>query len=171
MLELYKKELTEQGVFDGELPDFLKALVNANPNPKIPYRMKLTIAVSEAILFASHLRRNILHWNGSSIPINAISFAIAGSGDGKDSSVSAVRKCFKKGYEIIDTKRKDKARNDAIKQAKAAGVENADSWDAYKEYYTSPNPLFVSPSTSEGFIQHLNELEKAGIGAGYIQSG
>ena len=171
MLDILKAELDKHRALDGELPPILKQIVDANPNPKIPYRMKLTIAVSELVLFASHLRRNILHWNGSSIPINAISFAIAGSGDGKDSAVSAARKCFKTGYSILETKRKDLAKVRAQQAARADGKENADEWDTYKEYYHTPNPLFVAPSTAEGFIQHLNDLDSAGIGAGYTQSG
>ena len=171
MLKMLEEHLIKEGVFNGTLPPILQQIAEANPNPKIPYRMKLTIAVSELVLFSSHLRRNILHWNESLIPINAISFAIAGSGEGKDSSVSAVRKCFKDGYKVIETKRKDLARINAQRAARSDGKEDPEKWEVYKDYYHTPNPLFVSPSTSEGFIQHLNDLESAGIGAGYIQSG
>lgn len=171
MLELLKKDLEENNVFSGELPPIVRKVVDSINAPQIPYRFKLTIAVSELILFVSHLRRNILHWNGSSIPINAISFVIAGSGSGKDSSVSAARRCFSEGYKIIDAKRKTIAIQNAIKDALLAGKSDPEDYNSYKEFYIAPNPLFVAPSTSEGFIQHLNDLDSAGIGAGYTQSG
>ncbi|MFA7029627.1 MAG: hypothetical protein WC179_05090 [Candidatus Cloacimonadaceae bacterium] len=171
MLELLKEDLQKNNVFSGELPPIVRKVVDSINAPQIPYRFKLTIAVSELILFVSHLRRNILHWNGSSIPINAISFVIAGSGSGKDSSVSAARKCFSEGYKIIDTKRKAIATQNAIKSAMLAGKPDPEEYNTYKEFYTAPNPLFVAPSTAEGFIQHLNDLDSAGIGAGYTQSG
>lgn len=171
MLELLKQDLQKEGLFNGEIPEIIIALTNAIPNQNIPYRMKLTIAMSEAILFISQFRKNILHWNNSQIPINAISFSIAASGSGKDSSVNAARKCFETGYEIINQKRKDKAVEQAIKKANLAGKENPDEWSVYKNFLIPPNPLFVAPSTTEGFIQHLNDLEEAGIGAGYMYSG
>ena len=171
MLELLKQDLTQSGAFSGSLPSLVTQVVDSINSPQIPYRFKLTIAASELVLFASHLRRNIKHWNGSLIPINAISFVIAGSGSGKDSTVSAARKCFKDGYKVIDSKRKDIATQNAIKAAVAAGKADPAEWNTYKEFYQAPNPLFVAPSTAEGFIQHLNDLDSAGIGAGYTQSG
>ena len=171
MLELLKKDLEQSGAFSGSLPPIVRQVVESINAPSIPYRMKLTIAASELVLFASHLRRNINHWNGSMIPINAISFVISGSGSGKDSSVSATRKCFKDGYIIIEAKRKDIATNNAQKLAMAAGKSDPHEWNTYKEFYRVPNPLFVAPSTSEGFIQHLNDLDSAGIGAGFMYSG
>lgn len=171
MLELLRQDLQSNHVFSGELPPIVRQVVDSINAPQIPYRFKLTIAVSELVLFASHLRRNILHWNGSHIPINAISFVISGSGSGKDSSVSAARKCFKDGYSIIETKRKDIATQNAIKSAMLAGKTDPQEYQTYKEFYIAPNPLFVAPSTSEGFIQHLNDLDSAGIGAGFTFSG
>ena len=171
MLDILRKELSEEGVFDGKLPTILTDIVNSIDNNMIPYRMKLTFAVSELILFSSHLRRNIAHWNGSMIPINAITFSVAGSGMGKDSSINAVRKCFKDGYDMLDKKRKDIAVKRAINLAKLDGKPNYDEWAVYKEFYLAPNPLFVAPSTAEGFIQHLNDLDQAGTGAGFIYSG
>lgn len=171
MLELLKQDLTSSGVFSGELPSVIRKIVDSINAPQIPYRFKLTVAVSEAILFTSHLRRPIQHWNGSLIPINAISFVISGSGSGKDSSVSAARKCFSDGYKLLDTKRKDIATQKAIRAAMTAGKDTPEEWNTYKEFYVAPNPLFVAPSTSEGFIQHLNDLDAAGIGAGFTFSG
>ncbi len=171
MLKLLKADLEKSGVFSGALPPILQQIVEAIPNNTINYRMKLTIAASELILFASQLRRNIAHWNGSMIPINAITFSISASGSGKDSSVNAARKCFKAGYDIIEKKRKDIATGNAKKAAMMAGKSEPEEWNTYREFYTAPNPLFVAPSTSEGFIQHLNDLDAAGIGAGFIFTG
>lgn len=171
MLKLLHEDLTASGAFSGTLPPIVKQVVDSINNPLIPYRMKLTIASSELVLFASHLRRNIKHWNGSIIPINAISFTISKSGSGKDSSVSAARKCFSEGYKVIEEKRKQIATANAIKQAQLAGKSDPQEYNTYREFYVAPNPLFVAPSTSEGFIQHLNDLDAAGIGAGFIYSG
>ena len=171
MKELLRTELVSDGMFTNNIPKILDNIVKAIPNQNINYRMKLTIAVSELMTFASHLRRNIRHWNDSSIPINAITFSIAASGDGKDSAANAARKCFKTGYSIIEDKRKEMAKQKAIHMAQTDGLENPGDWEVYKDYYNAPNDLFVSPSTIEGFVQHLNDLEEAGIGAGLIYSG
>ena len=171
MLDLLKADLDSHKVFNGDLPPLLKQIVEAIPNQDIPYRMKLTLAVSEAILMASHLRRNIAHWNGSMIPINSITFSIAESGAGKDSSVTAARKCFAAGYKLIDTKRKQLATAAAIKLTQAEGIPDPEQFESYKHNYRTPNPLFVAPSTAEGFIQHLNDLDTAGTGAGFTFSG
>ena len=85
--------------------------------------------------------------------------------------MNAVRKCFKTSYSIIEQKRKDEAKRKAIHKAQSEGLESPAEWSTYKKFYIEPNPLFVSPSTAEGFIQHLNDLDEAGIGAGYIYSG
>lgn len=171
MLALYEQDLKDKGAFSGELPPILRDIVTAIPEQSIPFRMKLTIATSELILFASHMRRNIAHWNGSFIPINAITFSIASSGSGKDSSVNAARKCFATGYKLLEVKRKTIATEKAIQSAVMAGRSDPDTWAVYKEFYNEPNPLFVAPSTPEGFIQHLNDLDSAGIGAGFIYAG
>lgn len=171
MIELIKNELKSQGVFTTEIPQILEDLAKAIPNSSIPHRMKLTLAVSELILYASQFRRNIAHWNGSQIPINAITFTLAKSGAGKDSSVSALRKCFNMSYEKFNEKRKVYAKIAAIKAAAEAGESNPNSFTTYRNYYCEPNPLFASPSTVEGFIQHLNELDIAGLGSGFIYSG
>ena len=171
MLQLLKEDLVSSGAFSGTLPPIVKQVVESIHNPLIPYRMKLTIAASELVFFTSNLRRNIKHWNGSMIPINAISFTISKSGSGKDSARNAALKCFKDGYTIIEEKRKSIATQNAIKQATLAGKPDPQEYNTYREFYVPPNPLFVAPSTSEGFIQHLNDLDHAGIGAGFIYAG
>ena len=171
MLELLEKHLRNMGVFDSNLPDIVKSIANSIPSTTIPYRMKLAFAISEIILYASQFKINIQHWNHSVIPVNAITFGIAKSGASKDSSIKAARKCFKAGYELIEEKRFELAKATAIEMATEAGEEVPNIWKAYGQYYIPPNPLFVAPSTVEGFIQHLNDLDTTGLGAGYIYSG
>ena len=169
-LELLEEELKKRGVFNTPLPKFINELADSIPN-KLDPKMKLTIAVSEIILFASQFRRNIKHWNNSLIPINAITFCISGSGTGKDSSINAMRKNFLGGYEVINHLRVEKAKDTAKSIARSKGLAMPDSPDVYEKFYDKPMPLFVAPSTNEGFIQYLNELDRSGIGAGFILSG
>ena len=82
MLDLLKEELVRQGALSGSIPSILTDLAASIPNNKIPDRMKLTFAVAELMLFSSQFRRNIQHWNNSLIPINAITFSLASSGEG-----------------------------------------------------------------------------------------
>ena len=170
-LELLETELKSRGVFSTPLPRFITELADSIPNSKLDPKMKLTIAVSELILFASEFRRNIKHWNNSLIPINAITFCISASGTGKDSSINAMRKNFLNGYEVINALRVDKAKSLAKSIAKSKGLAMSDSPDVYEKFYEKPMPLFVAPSTNEGFIQYLNELDRSGIGSGFILSG
>jgi len=172
MLDLLKQDLQAKGAFSGALPDIVRQTVDSINNPQAPYRFKLTIAASELVLFASHLRRNIKHWNGSMIPINAISFAIAASGFGKDSAVNAARKCFSEGYSIIEDKRKAVATSNAIRSAQLAGKPDPTEWSTYKEFYEKPEELFASvDSTQKGLMKHFNTLEESGIGGGFVYSG
>lgn len=171
MLDILKADLSPYNLFNGEVPIAIEKLSKAIPNAGIPSRMKALLAASELVLFASQFRRNIIHWNGSQIPINAISFSLAESGKGKDSSVNALRKCFRGGYDKINKLREAEAKQHAIKLAASDGVENPNSPKEWKKYYEDPTPLFVQPSTVEGFIQHLNSLDRAGIGSGYVYSG
>lgn len=172
MLDTLKKELESQGFGNGKLPPLLKDLVGAIPNMRVPYKMKLAISCSELVLAASHTRRNIAHWDGGLVPVNALTFCIAGSGVGKDSSVNAVRKCFKGAYEDIEVKRKDMAIKLASQAAEEAGEETPDEWNTLKEYYKEPDALFLAPdSTIKGMHGHFNKLEESGIGAGYSYSG
>lgn len=171
MLKLLTDELAAKGIFKHELPDIVERISEAIPYATIPDRMKYTIAVSEIMLYASQFRRNIHHWDGSEVPINSVGFVITGSGQNKDSSVNAARKCFAVGYDMINDRRKNLAKRSAIKLAQEAGVEPPYTWDTYSKFYRAPNPLFVAPSTTEGFIQHLNDLDYDGVGAGFMYSG
>lgn len=171
MLQLLKKELDAKNALTGELPPVLEMIADAIPFQTIPRNMKLTIAKSEMTLFASQFRRNIHHWDGGEVPINGIGFIITGSGAGKDSGVNAARKCFNVGYDIINEHRNRLAKQSAMQEAEESGDENPTEWETYKAYYRAPNPLFVAPSTTEGLVQHFNDLDTDGIGAGYMYSG
>ena len=168
MLDMLEKEFVAQKLTEGNTPELITTIANSMHNTSIPYRMKLAIAYSELILFFSQFRINIAHWNGSSIPINAITFCIAKSGASKDSSVNACRQCFKSGYEYIEKYRKQQAIDRAIEQAKLEGVDLYDRWSGYKDFYNEPNPLFISIPTPEGFIQHLVDLQNDLCGSGCI---
>ena len=171
MLELLKEKLDTYEIFKPELPNAIAEIMKVIPYHNVPDKMKALIAASEIILFTSQFRRNIQHWNGTQVPINSISFVIAGSGQNKDSSVSAARRCFEPGYAIINEKREEFAKQKAIELAIEAGVDSPYSWQEYKPFYDSPKPLFVAPSTTEGFIQHLNDIDSAKLGAGFMYTG
>ena len=168
---MLEKKINSLNLFEGNIPEILKVTADSIPSRSIPYRMRLTLAVSELITYISQFRINIRHWNDSLIPINAITFCIATSGASKDSSARAVRKCFEEGYSIINKVRKEEAKNRAIAQAKDNGCDVPESFACYKDFYKAPNPLFVGISTNEGFIQHLNDLAEDTLGAGYCFSG
>lgn len=169
MLSKLETYLTEKNVFNHKVPNIVTALVDTIPT-NIPDKMKTILVISEIITFISQFRINIKHWNNSSIPINAISFLIAESGASKDSTLKTIRKSFKSSYDIINNKRKEEAKRIAIQRATELGMENPTNYHTYSEFYTAPNPLFVAPSTTEGFIQHLNDIDKLGIGAGYLST-
>jgi hypothetical protein len=172
MYEILKKELDKDQVFSGKLPPIITDLANSIDNYKIPYRMKLAFAVSEFILFFSQFQKKIELAEDNLIPINAITFCISGSGNGKDSAKSAVRNCFGSSYQAINNKRKENAKRRAIEMAREEGLDNPDTFDVYKTYYRSPNSLFSAPdSTLPGLTGDFNRLEEEGLGAGFIYSG
>lgn len=171
MLDMLEKEINSLNLFEGNMPEIVTAIADSIPSQTIPYRMKIALAISEIMLFISQFRINIEHWNGSIIPINSIMFCIAKSGASKDSSINAARKCFAGGYKHINDVRDEAAVDRAIELAREAGSDVPHLFSQYKDFYTAPNPLFVGISTTEGFIQHLNDLSNDTIGAGYIYSG
>ena len=171
MINLLKNELDKLNAFSTPLPSSIYDLASIVPDTRLDQKMKLTIAISEIMLFISQFRRNILHFNTSLIPINAITFIISPSGIGKDSSINMIRKAFKLGYDEINDIREAKAIQKAIATATNKKKAHPDNPEVYLPYYEKPYPLFASPSTNEGFIAHLNRLDNDGIGAGYIYSG
>lgn len=171
MLDLLTKELTELGAFDKQLPPLITNLMSTIPNQQLPDRMKAVMVLSEVSTFASQFRRNLWHWDGFELPVNSIAMVIAGSGEGKDSSVKAVRRGFSPAYEIINDKRKAIAKSKAISIAQESGEENATDWEVYKEYYYEPAPIYIAPTTPQGFIQHINDIADLPIGSGTTFAG
>lgn len=169
-LSLLKERLDKEGLFNTELPELLQTLTETVV-AHLPEKMKLTLAVSEIVLFTSQYRKNIKHWNGSLIPINAITFCLAKSGAAKDSSVKMIRKCFKPAYNKLHELKLKESENLAIQTAIEEGEKTPYKWQTYKKYHIPPNPLVTAPSTVEGFIQHLNDVDKLGIGAGFMYTG
>ena len=171
-MSIIEQELEKQGVFEGNLPSIITDIANSIPSNTIPYRMKLAIAVSEVIRFTSQFRKNILHWNGSSIPVNAITFCIAKSGASKDSSVSACRKCFEGGYEILQKKREEFVKKKAQELALDDGHdEDYLDFSVYKDYIIPAPPFVIGVSTIEGLLQNLADSYKLGIGSGFLYTG
>lgn len=173
-IENLKNELDKYDVFNTKLPTYMTELANTIPNTDLPYKMKLTVAISYLILYMSEFRRNILISNGSLIPINAISFILAVSGAGKDSAINLMKRNFSKGYKEIDKIRNNLAITKAIEIAKANKsnkLSKRESPDTYLKYYEEPMPLFTAPSTNEGYIQYLNTLDNDRLGSGLIYSG
>jgi hypothetical protein len=171
MYELTHKELAKYYVFNKQLPPIAEKVVKAIPYTTVPDRMKATIAINEIMTFASQFRRNIVLWDETSVPINTISFVLTGSGGGKDSSVRAARKCFKPGYELIVKRRHEVNKKMAIKRAQDDGQALAEEYEVYKPYLKTEPPIFMSPTSGPGFIQHINDLGEHQFGAGLMYSG
>lgn len=171
MLDLTRFELEKHYAFNNKLPEIANKVIEAIPYTTVPDRMKATIAINELITFASQFRRNIVLWDGTSVPINTISFVLTGSGGGKDSSVRAARKCFKPGYQLIENSRHTANVQRAIKRAQEDGQELANEKEVYREYMQAEPPLFMSVTSGPGFIQHINDLGEHRVGAGLMYSG
>jgi len=171
MLQETYQTLLDVGAFESKLPPIIERMLETVPNEAIPVRMKTVIAISELVTFSSQFRRNLWHWEGFELPINANSFIVAGSGEGKDSTVKAIRRAFKEAYDMIDNERKTIARTTAIRLATEAEEEMPEEWAVYKNYYSEPPPIYIAPTTPQGFIQHINDIGDCPIGAGSIYTG
>lgn len=170
MLQLTKDELQSHNALTPHLNSHLQSIVNAIPYPVSP-RMKATIAVAQLTAFASQFRRNLKLWDDTSVPINAISFIITGSGAGKDSSVKAARKCFSPGYELIAKRTQQLAVQAAIKRATDAGEDSADTYEVYRPYLQPVPPVDIMPTTGPGLIQHINDIAALNLSTGFLYSG
>lgn len=171
MYELTRDELNKYGAFNNKLPKIVTKIMDTIYFQNVPQRMKATIAVSELITYASQFRRNVELNDGTSVPINSVAFVITGSGNNKDSSVRAARKCFKPGYTSLLSKRAEDNRRQAIRQAQNDGVEPAEELESYKNYLKPEPPIFTSVASGPAFIQHINDLGEHEIGAGLVYSG
>lgn len=172
MLTQAKELLQQYGAFTGTQNMYLQRVIEAISFPTINPRMKAVVAVAQIMAFASQFRRNIKLWDDvTEVPINAISFCICGSGSGKDSSVKAARKCFTRGYELIEQAAYAKTIEQAIAEAKAEGLPNASDEAMYKQYLKPIPPVDIMPTTGPGLIQHINDIGEVGISAGLLYTG
>lgn len=161
--QVYHDYLTELGVFSGELPDILlKAVgsISTNATPK----MKVLMAMSELVLFASNLRKPIHLYNEVIMPVNSISFLLSASGTAKDSSLNAIRGAMAPAYASIEKYRKEHA----IELAKAKAVTAGKEEDDWREFYSSPRDLFPALSNQAAMLKHFAALEAGKWGAGSI---
>ena len=92
------------------------------------------------------------------IPPNYIGFSLLGSGNGKDSSMLAIRGALEQGYMAIESKRKE----DALERAKAIAEEK--EVEDYMKFYKAPPPLESTVSTEEGMVLRLNTFEHSELG-------
>ena len=157
---MLKEHLISKGCFTDKLPEVLNKAVACISTPAAP-KMKLAMAASELMTFAGHLRKPIMLPDNTELPINAINVILAGSGESKDASLSAVRKALYSSYELINQYRSEFAVEEAKREALKAG--KADAW---LEYYSEPRDLTAGIGTPEGLMAHLANLEKGELGAG-----
>lgn len=172
MLDMLTNELQSKGALNtNNLPDVITMVADALPKVEITDKMRLAAAQSEVMLFAGMLRRNMILWDDTSVPINGITFLISESGAGKDRTAKGVRKCFDKGYELIGEKRTALAKQRAIETASAEGSDDPNDPSEWEKYYHEPESLFsAASSTVKGLHGHFNRLEDENLGAGYITS-
>jgi hypothetical protein len=170
MLHLTKSSLESAGAFTPSINPHLASIISAIPF-NIPERAKLVIAQSQLTTFASQFRRNVRLWDDTSVPVNSVSFVVMGSGDGKDSSVKAARKCFTPGYEMVEEARKAQAIRLAQTAAREAGESLYTDHDIYKAYLKPLPPIDIRTTTGPGFIQHVNDLGEHTLGSGLAYSG
>lgn len=171
MIELTKTELEKHNALTPKLNAHIQRIVDAIPYTTVDPRMKATIAVSQLTSFASQFRKNIMLWDDTSVPINAISFIITESGSGKDSSVKAARKCFTVGHQLIEKQCKTIIREQAIKAATVAGEDIPTEFEIYKSYMKPHPPIDIMPTTDAGLIQHINDIGDLGLSTGFMYSG
>lgn len=173
MLALTKAELDKHNALQPYLNSHIQHVVNAIPFTTVAASMKSVIAATQITAFASQFRRNILLWDGTEVPINAISFVITGSGGGKDSSVHAARKCFSRGYEAILNHREKieikRAAQNAILNGEDPAIANTE--EIYKKYMRPQPPVDIMPTTGPGLIQHINDIGKLDVTTGFMYAG
>lgn len=171
MLQLTKAELDKYDAFNLKLNSNIQRVTNAIPFQTIEPRVKAMIAVTQLTVFASQFRRNVRLWDDTLVPINTISFAILGSGAGKDSSVKAARKCFAPGYDHILNTRKSIEIRAAQVAAANAGEESTMEYEVYKKYMRPLPPIDIMPTTGPGLIQHINDVGDLSLSASFVYSG
>ena len=163
MVAMFKERLLEAGCFTHKYPAIIKVGMDT-VSTDAPTKMKALMIATELMVFASNLRKPIL-WEKSSIPVNAISFIIAGSGVGKDSSMQMIRRALAPAYVKVNKYRDDHAKAKAVEDAELDGKRATD----WRKYYSKPRDLFSGIGTLPGQMKHLAALEAGKLGAGYIQ--
>lgn len=132
--------------------------------------MKAVIAVTQLVTFAAQFRRNIVLWDDTEVPLNAISFIISGSGKNKDSSVRAAYKCFEPGYDLIKATNNKLLTQDAISKAEQAGEDPADIEAIYQPYMIPEVDIETMVTTGPGLIDHINSVMDMPLGASLVSS-
>ena len=133
---------------------------------EIPFKLKLSITLSELITFSSHLRKPIQLFDGTLVPTNAIVFALSASGTSKDKSLNALRKSLVTAYFKLEEKRKKYSEE----KAKNIAVVQGDDRENWQKYYTAPKPLQAGLGTVEGLLHHFADIASNPLGAGSILS-
>ena len=164
-LEITKNYLTQRGAFTPAIHEIVEVTAQTISGD-IPEHLKLSITLSELITLTSHLRKNIKLSDGTIVPCNAITIALAASGQSKDSSMNQVRRALQPAYELITTKRKQLARQ----AAEQAALDDGQSAEEWLNYYESPPALQVGLGTPEGMVKHFSMLEESPLGAASINS-
>jgi hypothetical protein len=82
MLDVTRDELVKYNALSPSVNHHIQRIIDTLPAPDVPYSMKAVIAVAQLTNFASQFRRNIQLVDETLVPINAISFIVAGSGFG-----------------------------------------------------------------------------------------
>ena len=62
----------------------------------------------------------------------------------------------------------EELKEEAKRLAKEAGES---AWQPFYDSVTKPAPIFISPTTEAGLVNHVNELGRYPIGAGLLYSG
>ena len=171
MLEQIKDYLNSKNVLNAQFNTAIQTVMGTINNQTVPERMKAVIAVSHIVNFTSQFRRNMVLWDGTEVPLNAISFVLTNSGTGKDSSNKAVAKAFSEAIKLIIKERKNLADEQAKKTAKMFGEEDYFKYEVYKEYLPPLPPLNMGITTEAGLVQHINDIAKSPIGSSFMYSG
>lgn len=171
MLDITRQELEKYNALSPGINSYIQKVVDTIPAANVPFQMKAVIAVSQLTNFAAQFRRNVQLVDETEVPINAISFVIAGSGIGKDSSVNAARKCFAPGYELIEAARDKHVREQAIRAASEAGEELPSDYSVYKAYLKPVPPIDIAPTTGPGLVKHVTDIADLPLTSGFMYSG
>lgn len=171
MLEVLREHLKGEGVFSQDLSPHMLRLTECVTGD-VTLKMKLSIAVSEMMLFSSQFRRYIkLPADKTPIPVNFISMLLAESGANKDRTVKSIRAALFRGYKVIESQRLILAKQLAIEKATNENRENPEAFEVYKEFYKKPAALFAAMTNSAAYLDHLADMEELPLGAGYLYTG